>query len=132
MIINDLLDYTLGQVNGQAHAQALARNEAALLEGRAARAQDEVEHLDRRLLMTTTLLGQEIGNWRARYTRERAARRGWKRHGMAASEIIGQLTGKDTDAVEKMVMDYAATQKDRLDAENERVDNKLFDLSDNS
>jgi len=108
MAVDGILDYVIGVNTGKAQGDAIGRVRENSLQAQL----DMMEVSD--------------ALWKARYERERANRRGWKRHGMAASEVIAELAGVDKDVAEKMVSDHAEKNKARFDAENARVDVLLF------
>ena len=68
----------------------------------------------------------QIDAWKARFERERAARRGWQQSGMAARDLIQKLAGVDRDAAEKLIDQTYAENKGKIDASKTKVDEWNF------
>jgi len=118
-----IMDYVIGANAGKAQGEAIERSRS--------RTAEQIHAIERESLQDTNahnigMLAIIVAAWKGRYEREKAARRGWKEHGMAASEIIEKLTGANKDAVEKMVDEHIKQHLARFDAENARVDDLLF------
>jgi hypothetical protein len=130
-----VLGFIMGQTAGQqaatsagieassARSAATAAQMRADVAARAARGAGEQAD---QAIMVVGMLRAQVDAWKARYDREKAARRGWQQNGMAARELIQKLANVDRDGAQKLIDQAYEDNKTKIDASKTKVDEWQF------
>ncbi len=129
---SDIAGYIMGQAAGNLRASnaeiaaqsARADADSARIHAETIGLWAEVERTHRNQQIQA--LESQIAAWRARFERERSARRGWQQDGMAARALIEKLANVDRAGAQKLIDQSYEDNKAMIDASKQKVNEWNF------